>query len=71
MADMPETQENKDNENHEDKEPGDYELVLSVTLVTEPISWFAVDPVGWQFQGRDDKWILEDDDLELKRSGLD
>jgi Transposase IS4 len=30
-----------------------------------------VDLVGWKFQGRDGKWMLEDDDLELKHSALD
>jgi hypothetical protein len=30
-----------------------------------------VDPVGWQFQGRDGKWMCEDDEVELKRSALD
>jgi Transposase IS4 len=30
-----------------------------------------VDLVGWQFQGRDSKWMCEDDDVELKRSPLD
>jgi hypothetical protein len=56
---------------------------MPVTAFTDPISWFAdvdyammdangsVDPVGWQFQGRDGKWMCEDDDLELKRSPLD
>jgi Transposase IS4 len=61
-------------------------LVLPVAVFTDPISWFAdvdyammdangpVDPVGWQFQGRDGKWMCEDDNLELKhakRSPLD
>jgi Transposase IS4 len=31
----------------------------------------SVDPVGWQFQGRDGKWMCEDDDLELKCYPLD
>jgi hypothetical protein len=63
--DMPETQEEDSNKNNEDKEPSDSDLVLPVTVLTDPISWFAdldnammdangpVDLVGWQFQGRD------------------
>jgi hypothetical protein len=30
-----------------------------------------VNLVGWQFQGRDGKWMLEDNDLDLKHSALD
>jgi hypothetical protein len=67
--DMPETQEDKDDENHENKEPGDNYLVLPVAVVTDPISWFAdvenavidtnrpFNPMGWQLQGRDGKWM--------------
>jgi hypothetical protein len=81
--DMPETQEDEDDENHEDEEPGDIDSVLSVTVATDPVSWFAdvdyammdanrpVNPVGSQFQGRDGKWMSEDNDLELKHSALD
>jgi Transposase IS4 len=70
---MPETQE----------EDSDDASALPVAVFTDPISWFAdvdyammdangsVDPVGWQFQGRDGKWMSEDDDVELKRSPLD
>jgi Transposase IS4 len=58
-------------------------LVLPVAAFTDPISWFAdwddammdangpVDPVGWQFQGRNGKWMCEDDNMELKHSALD
>jgi hypothetical protein len=57
----------------------DNDLVLPVAVVTDPISWFAevdnammdangpVYPVGWQFQGRDGKWMCEDNSMELKR----
>jgi hypothetical protein len=80
--DMPETQEEDNSKDNEDKAPGDNDLVLPVAAFTDPISWFAdvdyammdsngtVDPVGWQFQGRDGKWMCEDDDVELKRSPL-
>jgi Transposase IS4 len=56
---------------------------LPVAAFTDPISWSAdldkpmldanrpVDPVGRQFQGRDGKWMCEDDDVELKCSALD
>jgi hypothetical protein len=30
-----------DNENNEDKEPGDNDLVLPAAVVTDPIYWFA------------------------------
>jgi hypothetical protein len=65
------------------KEPSEDHSVLSVAVVTGPISWFAdvdnammdasrpVDLVGWQFQVRDGKWMLENNDLELKHSVLD
>jgi hypothetical protein len=56
---------------------------LLLQPLIDPISWFAdvdytmmdtngpVDPVGWQFQGRDGKWMCEDGDVELKSSPLD
>jgi Transposase IS4 len=81
--DMPETQEEDGSDDDEDKAPGDDDSVLPVTTFTDPISWFAdvdyammdsngtVDPVGWQFQGRDGKWMCEDDEVELKHSPLD
>jgi hypothetical protein len=31
----------------------------------------TVDPLVWQFQGQDGRWISEDDDQDLKRSLLD
>jgi hypothetical protein len=76
--DMPETQEDDDNEHDEDKEPSDDDLVMPVAVVTDPISWFTyvdgammnanrpVDLVGWQFQGRDGKWMCENNNVELK-----
>jgi hypothetical protein len=81
--DMPEKQEEDDSEDNEDKAPGDDDSALPVAVFTDPISWFAdvdyammdangrVDPVGWQFQGRDGKWMCEDDDMELTHSPLD
>jgi hypothetical protein len=63
--DMPETQEYDGNKDNEDKEPSDNDSALPVAAFTDPISWFAdldkamldangpVDPVGWQFQGRE------------------
>jgi hypothetical protein len=81
--DMPETQEEDNSEDDEDKAPGDNDLALPVAVFTDPISWFAdvdytmmdangpVDLVGWQFQGRDGKWMCEDDNVELKCSPLD
>jgi hypothetical protein len=81
--DMPETQEEDYSNEDEDKAPGDNDLVLPVAMFTDPIYWFAdvdyamldangpVDPLGWQFQGWDGRWMLEDDDQELKRSLLD
>jgi hypothetical protein len=68
--DMPENQEDKDNEHNEDKEPCDNDLVLPVVVENAMINR-PVDPVGWQFHGRDGKWMLEDNDLELKNSVLD
>jgi hypothetical protein len=79
---LPETQEDKDNED-EDKEPGDYDSEMPVAVVTDPISWFAdvdnammdakrpVDLVGWQFQGWDGKWMCEDNNTELKHPAVD
>jgi hypothetical protein len=66
---MPETQEEDSSDDDEDKPPGDDASALPVAVFTDPISWFAdvdiammdsngpVDPVGWQFQGRDGKWM--------------
>jgi hypothetical protein len=83
MIGMPETQEEDSNEDDEDKEPSDDDLVLPVTAFIGPIYWFAdvadammdankpVDPVGWQFQGRNGKWMCEDDNVELQCSALD
>jgi Transposase IS4 len=80
---MQETQEEDNSKDDEDKAPGDNDSALPVAAFTDPISWFAdvdntmmdangtVDPVGWQFQGRDGKWMCEDDNMELKRSPLD
>jgi hypothetical protein len=39
--DMLETQEDTDNENNKDKEPGEIDSVLAVTLVTDTISCFV------------------------------
>jgi hypothetical protein len=59
--DMPETQEEDNGEDDEDRAPGDNDSALPVAAFTDPISWFAdvdyaimdangpVDPVGWQF----------------------
>jgi hypothetical protein len=81
MIDLPETQEEYSNKGDEDKEPIDNESVSPVAVFTDPI--FAdlynammdangpVDLVGWQFQGRDGKWMCEDDGMELKHSALD
>jgi Transposase IS4 len=81
--DMTEAQEEDFSDEDEDKAPGDNDLVLSVATSTDPISWFAdvdyamldangpVDPLGWQFQGRDGRWMSEDDDRDLKCSPLD
>jgi Transposase IS4 len=81
--DMPETQEEDSSKDDEDKEPSDDDPALPVAAFTDPISWFAdlddammdangpADPVGWQFQGRDGKWMCEDDNMELKHSALD
>jgi hypothetical protein len=81
--DMPETQEEDNSNEDEDKAPGDDNSVLPVATFTNPISWFAdmdyamldangpVDPLGWQFQGRDGRWMSEDNDRDLKRSLLD
>jgi Transposase IS4 len=81
--DMPETQEEYYSNKDEDKPPGDDDSVLPVATFTDPISWFAdvdyamldangpVDPLGWQFQGWDGRWMSEDDDQDLKRSPLD
>jgi hypothetical protein len=83
MIDMPETQEDRGNKHNEDKEPSDSDSVLPVAVLTDPVSWFAdvdnammdtnrpVDLVGSQFQGRDGKWMCEDDNPELKCSALD
>jgi hypothetical protein len=73
--DIPETQEEYNSKDDEDKAPCDDDSALPVAAFTDPISWFAdvdytmmdangpVDPVGWQFQGRDGKWMCEDDNV--------
>jgi Transposase IS4 len=80
---MPETQEEDSSKDNEDMAPSDNDSALPVAAFTVPISWFTdvdysmmdangqVDPVGWQFQGRDGKWMCEDDNVELKHSPLD
>jgi Transposase IS4 len=81
--DMPETQEEDFSNEDEDMAPSDNDLVLPIATFTDPISWFAdvdyamldangpVDPLGWQFQGQDGRWMSEDDDQDLKHSSLD
>jgi hypothetical protein len=39
--DMPETQEEDNSKEDEDKAPGDDDLALPVAAFTDPISWFA------------------------------
>jgi hypothetical protein len=75
--DMPETQEDDGNKDNEDKESSEDDSALPVAAFTDPISWFTdldkamldanrpVDPVGWQFQGRDGKWMYGDDNMTL------
>jgi Transposase IS4 len=83
IINLPDTQEEDYSNLDEEKTPGDDDSVSPVAAFTDPISWFAdvdyamldangpVDPLGWQFQGRDGKWMCEDDNWEYKHSPLD